>query len=53
MAPRCEMFRGLLKEVEEDVNKFLFADPEIRVLHRVQSESEGTACSMRNFWRGC
>ncbi len=35
---RCMVFRGLPKEVEEDVNKFLEATS-VQVCHVVQSES--------------
>ncbi len=38
MALRCRVFRGLVKEAEEDINKFLSAR-EVRVLHMAQSES--------------
>lgn len=38
MAVRARVFRGLVKEVEEDINKFLSAH-EVRVLHMAQSES--------------
>lgn len=38
MALRCLVFRGLVKEAEEDINKFL-ASHEVRVLHMAQSES--------------
>ncbi len=38
MALRCRVFRGLVKEVEEDINKFL-STHEVRVLHMAQSES--------------
>lgn len=38
MAVRARMFRGLVKEAEEDINKFLVAN-EVRVLHMAQSES--------------
>lgn len=38
MALRARVFRGLVKEVEEDLNKF-FATHEVRVLHMAQSES--------------
>ena len=38
MALRCHVFRGLVKEAEEDINKFLSAR-EVRVLHMAQSES--------------
>lgn len=37
MALRCLVVRGLVKEVEEDLNKFL-ANHEINVLHMAQSE---------------
>ena len=39
MSLRCFVARGLAKEVEEDINKFLATQPEIRVLHMAQSES--------------
>jgi len=38
MAIRCRIFRGLVLEAEEDINKFLGAQ-EVRVLHLAQSES--------------
>jgi len=38
MALRARVFRGLVKEVEEDINKFLSGN-ESRVLHMAQSES--------------
>ena len=38
MAIRCRIFRGLVMEAEEDINKFLAAQ-EVRVLHLAQSES--------------
>ncbi len=38
MALRARVFRGLVKEVEEDINKFLSGNP-ARVLHMAQSES--------------
>ena len=38
MAIRCRIFRGLVLEAEEDINKFLAAQ-EVRVLHLAQSES--------------
>jgi len=38
MALRCLVVRGLVKEVEEDLNKFL-SSRELRVLHMAQSES--------------
>ena len=36
---RCRVFRGLPKEVEEDVNKFLEMSP-CQIHHVLQSESE-------------
>lgn len=36
---RCHVFRGLPKELEEEVNKFLEATP-CQIQHVVQSESE-------------
>ena len=36
---RCHVFRGLPKEVEEDVNKFLEVSP-CHLHHVVQSESQ-------------
>ncbi len=38
MALRCRVFRGLVKEAEEDINKVL-ASREVRLLHMAQSES--------------
>ena len=38
MALRCLVFRGLVKEAEEEINKFL-STHEVRVLHMAQSES--------------
>jgi len=38
MALRARVFRGLVKEVEEDINKFL-ASCDVRLLHMAQSES--------------
>ncbi len=38
MAVRCRVFRGLVKEAEEDINKFL-STREVRLLHMSQSES--------------
>ena len=38
MALRCLVVRGLVKEVEEDINKFL-STHEVRVLHMAQSET--------------
>ncbi len=36
---RCHVFRGLPKELEEEVNKFLEATP-CQIQHVVQSESD-------------
>jgi hypothetical protein len=38
MSLRCKVVRGLPKEVEEELNKFL-ATSEVRVLHMSQSET--------------
>ncbi len=38
MPLRCLVFRGLVKEAEEDINKYL-ASNEVRVLHMAQSET--------------
>ncbi len=38
MALRCLVFRGLVKEAEEEINKYL-STHEIRVLHMAQSET--------------
>jgi len=38
MALRCIVVRGLVKEVEEEMNKFL-STHEVRVLHMTQSET--------------
>jgi hypothetical protein len=38
MALRCRVFRGLVKEAEEEINKFL-STHEVRVLHMAQSET--------------
>ncbi len=38
MPLRCVVVRGLLKEVEEELNKFL-STHEVRVLHMAQSET--------------
>jgi hypothetical protein len=38
MALRCRVFRGLVKEAEEDINKFLSTHL-VHVLHMAQSES--------------
>jgi hypothetical protein len=37
MAVRCLVLRGLAKEIEEDLNKFL-ASHDLHVLHMTQSE---------------
>jgi len=38
MALRCVVVRGLVREVEEELNKFLTTN-EVRVLHMSQSET--------------
>jgi hypothetical protein len=38
MSLRCRVFRGLVKEAEEEVNKFL-STHEVRILHMAQSET--------------
>ena len=38
MSLRCRVFRGLVKEAEEEINKFL-STHEVRVLHMAQSET--------------
>jgi hypothetical protein len=38
MALRCRVFRGLVKEAEEEINKYL-STHHVRVLHMTQSES--------------
>ena len=38
MALRCLLFRGLVKEAEEEINKY-FSNHEVRVLHMAQSET--------------
>ena len=38
MAVRCQLFRGLVKEVEEDINKYL-STHQVNVLHMAQSET--------------
>ncbi len=38
MALRCLVFRGLVKEAEEEINKFLTTH-RVQVLHMAQSES--------------
>lgn len=40
MAVRARLFRGLIKEVEEDVNKFLETH-DVQIFHMSQSESGG------------
>ena len=35
---RCLVFRGLVKEAEEEINKYL-STHEVRVLHMAQSET--------------
>jgi hypothetical protein len=43
MATRCLIVRGLVKEVEEEVNKFL-ATHEVRVQQIAQSENSDHIC---------
>ena len=38
MALRCLVIRGLVKEAEEEINKYL-SSHEVRVLHMAQSET--------------
>ncbi len=38
LSVRCLVLRGLVKEVEEDVNKFL-ATHDVNILHMTQSEN--------------
>jgi hypothetical protein len=38
MALRCRLFRGLVKEAEEDINKFLSTHA-VEILHMAQSET--------------
>jgi hypothetical protein len=38
MALRCRVFRGLVKEAEEEINKFLSTHV-VHLLHMAQSES--------------
>ena len=38
MSLRCLVVRGLVKEVEEEINKFL-STHEVRVVHMAQSET--------------
>jgi hypothetical protein len=39
MALRCIVVRGLVKEAEEEVNKFLSTHPDLHITHMAQSES--------------
>jgi hypothetical protein len=36
---QCLVVRGLAKEIEEDVNKFLTSHPAVRILHMTQSST--------------
>ena len=38
MSPSCRVFRGLVKEVEEEINEFLSTE-RVRVLQMTQSET--------------
>ena len=38
MASSCRVFRGLVREVEEEINRFL-SDANVRVLQLAQSET--------------
>jgi len=38
MKQTCRVFRGLVKEVEEEINHFL-SNHEVRVVHMAQSET--------------
>lgn len=38
MTLKCRVFRGLVKEVEEEINQFL-SSHEVRVVHMAQSET--------------
>jgi hypothetical protein len=38
MGLRCRVFRGLVKEAEEEINKFL-STHDVRVIHMAQSET--------------
>ncbi len=38
MALRCRVFRGLVKEVEEEIDKFLATAP-VQLVHVTQSET--------------
>ncbi len=38
MASNCRVFRGLVKEVEEEINRFL-SSADVRVLQLAQSET--------------
>ena len=39
MLLRCVVMRGLAREVEEEVNKYLATRPGLHVLHMAQSET--------------
>ncbi len=39
MSLRCVVLRGLAKEVEEEVNKYLATHPGVQVIHLAQSET--------------
>ncbi len=43
MAMRCVVVRGLVKEVEEEINKFLSLH-DVRILHMTQSETGNHIC---------
>jgi hypothetical protein len=36
---QCLVMRGLAKEIEEDLNKFLSSRPDVRILHMTQSST--------------
>jgi hypothetical protein len=36
---QCLVVRGLAKEIEEDLNKFLATHPNVRILHMTQSST--------------
>jgi hypothetical protein len=36
---QCLVVRGLAKEIEEDLNKFLTSHPGVRILHMTQSST--------------
>ena len=55
MALRCLVIRGLVKEAEEEINKFL-STHEVRVLHMAQSPDGTTVCTAAadetlRFWK--